>query len=243
MSKPPQDARWSLRLTFFFVGALVGILGAFVTFTLLPRQYRATATLQVAPPPGSALSSSAYLDSQYEVILGQSVLEPVIQSLNLPQKWNLDATQTLIRVRSAISVQTIAHTELLQIGALSPDPAHSVELANAIAESYQKLRTTGQFTDKPVAQLQAEIDRQREKVASLQSQPGPALDQALAVLKAAEARLSTESMKTLAPTVTIWERAEPADTSALPLPWLLLLAGPIVGIFLGTALALTVRPK
>ncbi len=183
MSESPKNSRWELRLTLFFFGLLIGLLGAAAVFVLLPRQYRPSTTLQIrstiepdagpssASPPNTS-SESINLEAQMEIIRSKEILEPVITAFQLGQKWGTAPEKTFNRLRHATTVKEIRNTELVQISVLDPDPKLAADLTNAIGGEYQKLRVKdqGQRALHLLNQLQTEVDDQRRKTDRLLEQ-------------------------------------------------------------------------
>jgi capsular exopolysaccharide synthesis family protein len=101
----------------------------------------------------------------------------VIEALGLEQKWKklygiLGKEQTLFRLRRMIDVREIRNTELIQISVLDQDKNEASEIANRIAEEYQRRRIGEQqgTVNRSLIQLKDEVAKQSRRVDELRAE-------------------------------------------------------------------------
>ena len=123
-----------------------------VTF-LLPETYASVSRIKVESdgPDRNASSYDPYfLQTTFEIIQSQTVLDPVIDKLHLNTVWGkeynggepLETTNTLAMLKSRISLTPERNTDLFNITVFSEDKNEAAQIANAIAKSYQDYRVT-----------------------------------------------------------------------------------------------------
>ncbi len=177
-------AYWKFSLVTFFV--VTGALA--VMIKLMPMQYIATATVIVNhenkdPLAGRDFTNieiGTYIPTQMELISSRSVLQPVIDKLNLtadkefsggfagpPQALNEVVSKNL---REAVQVKQGTGSQLLYISALSHWPVKAAKIANAVTEEY--LQQNRQRINDPAGEraerYSKELAELREKAAAAQ---------------------------------------------------------------------------
>ncbi len=172
--------RWPVILVIFL---LVVISTGVITF-LLPKQYEATALIQVqqnadfeifqSRSGGGASFDPRFTTTQFEIIKSKEILEPVVEKLGLAELWaekyEIRSEGLLLRkLDSMITLREVRNTDLISISALSPDREQAPEIANTIADEYQKARIREQqeWVSKSLATLQNEVEKQRSKTEKL----------------------------------------------------------------------------
>ena len=164
---------------------LVVITAAVVTY-FMPKQYASTVTMQVKQNDtqiqifdrqNGVGFDPRFLTTQFEIIQRKEILYPVIDSLGLEQRWKgefgfTSKEQAYFRLRNMIDVREIRNTELIQIIVMSTDRQEAAEIANRIAEEYQRKRIDEQqeLTARSLAQLNDEVEKQRKKVEDLRNE-------------------------------------------------------------------------
>ncbi|MEI8293926.1 MAG: polysaccharide biosynthesis tyrosine autokinase [bacterium] len=118
-----------------------------------------------------------FITTQFEIIQRKEILYPVIEALGLEQKWKklygiTGKEQTLFRLRRMIDVREIRNTELIQIGVLDQDRNEAAEIANRIAEEYQRRRIGEQqgTVNRSLIQLKDEVAKQSRRVDELRAE-------------------------------------------------------------------------
>lgn len=168
-------------LVFLLVVITVGV----VTY-LMPRQYRSAVTMEVQENAtylnvfggGEAgRFDPRFVTTQFEIIQRKEILYPVIEKLGLEKVWRerfgvSTKEQVYMILRSKIDVKEVRNTDLIQISALSTDKREAMEVANAIAEQYQKKRVEEEQrrANQSLTQLEDEVQKQRVKVEDLRKE-------------------------------------------------------------------------
>ncbi len=171
--------RWPIILVIFL---LVVISTGAITF-LLPKQYEATALIQVQQNAdleifqsrtGGASFDPRFASTQFEIIKSQQILEPVIAKLELAKRWQeryeIQSPELIRRkLNSMVTLREVRNTDLISISALSPSKEEAAELANTIAEEYQQARVREQqeWVSRSLLTLQDEVEKQRRKTEDL----------------------------------------------------------------------------
>jgi polysaccharide biosynthesis transport protein len=145
------------RTVIIAVFLLVAITATVVTF-ILPESYSSTARIKVDPDvtdiPGLAQTQSYipydpyFIQTAFEIIQDQVVLDPVIKNLNLNVEWGkkyaggevLQTSETMELLKKRMSLNTVRNTKLIEITVYSEDKDEAARIANAIAEAYKNYR-------------------------------------------------------------------------------------------------------
>jgi capsular exopolysaccharide synthesis family protein len=171
-----------VRLPLIILVFLLVVITAAVVTYFMPKTYVSTVTMQVKQvdtiinvfgQTGMGGLDPRFLTTQFEIIQRKEILYPVIDSLNLQQKWGLPSKeQAYFRLRNAVQMREIRNTELIQILVSSTDNREAMEIANRIAEEYQRKRIADsrEWIDKSLAQLREEVEKQRTKVDELRTE-------------------------------------------------------------------------
>ncbi len=125
-----------------WVFLLIVFAASLITF-LLPTSYLGTARVELtglAPQSGNPY----YVQTEFQVIESDSVLEGVVDSLKLDQRWGkkfnggtpLNNAEVMALMRSRIDLRPIRNTDVIEIGFFSSSPKEAAEIANKIAETY-----------------------------------------------------------------------------------------------------------
>lgn len=165
---------------------LVVITTGVVTY-FLPKQYESSVTMQINQNDtylkvfddrsGGGGFDPRFITTQFEIIQRKEILYPVIEALGLEQKWKklygiVGKEQTLFRLRKMIDVREIRNTELIQISVLDQDKNEASEIANRIAEEYQRRRIGEQqgTVNRSLIQLKDEVAKQSRRVDELRAE-------------------------------------------------------------------------
>ncbi|MEI6070781.1 MAG: polysaccharide biosynthesis tyrosine autokinase [Verrucomicrobiae bacterium] len=175
-----------VRLPLIILVFLLVVITAAVVTHFMPKQYQSTVTMQVKQndtlmkvfdrQSGMGFDPR-FLTTQFEIIQRKEMLYPVIDTLGLEQRWKGEfgltgKEQTFFRLRNMIDIREIRNTELIQISVMSTDPKEAAEIANRIADEYQKKRIEDQqmMVARSLTQLQDEVAKQRKKVEDLRNE-------------------------------------------------------------------------
>lgn len=128
-----------------------------VTF-LLPETYASVSRIKAESDNPS--NDPHFLQTTFEIIQSQTVLDPVIDKLHLNtvfgKKYNgnipLKTDETMQVLKSRMRLSPERNTKLINITVCSEDKNEAAQIANAIAKSYQDYRTKSQ-----VGKLDAQI--------------------------------------------------------------------------------------
>lgn len=159
---------------------LVVITTSIITY-FVPKQYVASATMQVKQNTeninvfGGNMGQGfdpRFITTQFEIMQRKEVLYPVIEQLGLTKKWGLPSNeQAYFKLGRALKMHELRNTELISINVYSTDRKEAAEIANAIAEEYQRRRNSEQkqWTDKSLTSLEEEVAKQQTKVDELKA--------------------------------------------------------------------------
>lgn len=114
-----------------------------------------------------------FAESQYEVMVGHEVLDPVIRRLDLQKKWSLNGTELPLetaygRLRGMVQPPEIRPPDSIQISIYSTDRVEAALLANAIAQEYVDQRAAHQqaAVEESVEQLRNEVQEDEAAVST-----------------------------------------------------------------------------
>ncbi|MFZ4777477.1 MAG: GumC family protein, partial [Terrimicrobiaceae bacterium] len=170
-----------VRLPLIILVFLLVVITAAVVTHFMPKEYGSAVTMQVKQNDtliqvfnqsgGGVGFDPRFLTTQFEIIQRKEMLYPVVDSLGLEQRWKgaygfTSKEQAYFKLRSMIDVREIRNTELIQISVMSTDRQEAAEIANRIAEEYQRKRIEDQqqMVSRSLTQLQDEVSKQRKKV-------------------------------------------------------------------------------
>lgn len=171
-----------LRLPIIVLAFLLVVVTAGVTTYFLPRQYQSNVIIEVEQNEqkirifsegfqGGMGMDPRFATTQFQIIQRKEMLYPVIDALNLVQKWAEEygirtKEQAYFKLRSMIDVREVRNTNLLQISVESTNPQEASDLANTIAQEYQRKRIDEQqkMLSRSLATLEDEVSKQRAKV-------------------------------------------------------------------------------
>lgn len=177
-----------LRLPLIVLTFLLVVITAGITTYFLPRQYRSNVIIEVEQNDqkirifregyeGGMGMDPRFATTQFQIIQRKEMLYPVIDSLGLVKKWAEQygvrtREEAYFKLRSMIDVREVRNTNLLQISVESTDPQEASDLANSIANEYQRKRIDEQqkLIERSLATLEDEVQKQREKVMETSSE-------------------------------------------------------------------------
>lgn len=168
---------------------LVALTATVVTYSL-PPLYMAVAKIRVdkdvsdiAPIADQTYMPSTYdpyfIQTEYEVIQSQVVLEKVVRDLKLNEVWGkkygqeqLDVERTLELLRKRLNVRPVRNTFIIEIRVFSPDRNEAALLANKIAEVYRDYRMAelDRLKNAGVETLRAQYEEHEAKIRKVQDE-------------------------------------------------------------------------
>ena len=179
-----------LRLPIIVLTFLLVVITAGITTYFLPRQYQSNVIIEVEQNDqkirifrdgyeGGMGIDPRFATTQFQIIQRKEMLYPVIDSLKLVEKWAESfgvrtREEAYFKLRSMIDVREVRNTNLLQISVDSTDPKEAADLANSIANEYQRKRIDEQqkLLNRSLATLEDEVAKQRKKVEETNQQMG-----------------------------------------------------------------------
>ena len=162
----------------FLVFVLVVGTGSIITY-LMPSRYMSSVTMQIRESDTSLQVFGRevverfdphFVTTQFEIMQRKEILYPVIENLQLEKKWRVksrDLAYAMLRKR--LTMRELRNTDLIQISVLDQDRSQTADIANTIAEEYQRRRIAEQqqWVNRSLIQLQDEVGKQRRKVDDL----------------------------------------------------------------------------
>lgn len=171
------------RKVIVFLVFLLVVLTVFTITLFQPKIYMAAARIKVEPerptvPMESGRDMPTYdpyfLQTQYEIIQSQKILNPVVDRLNLGEIWGggtpLPQDIAFKRLKGQISVRRYRDTSLIEITVYDRDGGLAAEIANTIAEVFERdrLEVKRQQTQKGIDKLRDEATQQADRVRVVQ---------------------------------------------------------------------------
>ncbi|EEF61035.1 LPS biosynthesis protein [Pedosphaera parvula] len=159
--------------------AILGIGGYLLT---LPEQYEATtrfrsvtdrSALSVDDSPHESYGGGYFIQTEFEVIQSELILNSAIEALHLRDTWAqrfhlptpLKTSEARALLKHQLQLKPVANAQLIELTFTSHDPGEAAQIANAIADSYvhyeENVRV--ELTKAHLAELQHELvalDRQ-----------------------------------------------------------------------------------
>ncbi|MEK7677808.1 MAG: carboxypeptidase regulatory-like domain-containing protein, partial [Verrucomicrobiota bacterium] len=154
-------------LTFFAAAAVI---------FLLPESFCSTARVRLTRggPNAPLWLDARFIETELAVLQSQRVLYPVIERLELDERWGarqrtggkLWRYEALALLKERLDVRSIRSSSLFDIRVLSEEPNEAAEIANAIAESYRSAQTTNhvRIVDSAVPGLQTVFSRKLQNL-------------------------------------------------------------------------------
>lgn len=112
--------------------------------------YQATATLQINKESNSVMDIGApivfnsndqeYLQTQYKNLLSRSLIESVVEDLDLQKDERYSQAQDIVRaVQGAITISPVRLSRLVQVSVEHPSPRVAAEIANKLLQNFLAL--------------------------------------------------------------------------------------------------------
>ncbi|MEI8289050.1 MAG: Wzz/FepE/Etk N-terminal domain-containing protein [Verrucomicrobiota bacterium] len=206
----------------FTVVFLVVLMTSVAITFILPESYASTCRIKVQSAADMSGGKTPYepyfLQTTFEVIQSQLVLDPVIAKLNLNVEWGkkyfngqtLKASEAREILKARTSLAPVRGTKLIAITVYSDDRNEAARLANAIADSYWAYRVVGAGKANASSQLSPPMHSDKFGTAGHEQD---ALEKTFPVL--------------------IFNRAEPGRYPVKPNKPLNIIIGAVAGAFVG----------
>ena len=168
------------RLILLIFLLVVGSVGLHTYFA--PREYNSIATIEVQADmtpvhlvenqtEARAPEDTKFSQTQIEIILRKGVIYPVIDRLNLLDKWSqngkrLSHEAAYDKLRGMLKLDGVRNTNLIQINVNAPDPQQAALLANTVAQMYMEQRIGEQTSiiSNSLEQLRDEVKKNEDIV-------------------------------------------------------------------------------
>ncbi len=168
---------------------LVVITATLVTF-ILPESFSSTARIKIerdqsdiAELQGHGANLGGYdpyfIQTEFEVIQSELILSKVIEALDLNRQWgkkyagnDLRTSETIGLLKGRIDLRPVRNTSLIEIRVYSEKPKEAAEIANKVAEVYQKFRLDERkkLSQGGITALEERFGEQEQKVAKMQKE-------------------------------------------------------------------------
>lgn len=162
---------------------LVVITATLVTF-ILPESYSSTSRIKIERDrsdiselqQGGAAQMGYdpfFIQTEFEVIQSETILNPVVNRLKLSEKWaktfggvTLKEVESRRILKGKIRLAPVRGTSLIDITVYDPNPGDARDIANAIAEEYQRHRVDERkkLTQGGIVALQSQFEEQEGKI-------------------------------------------------------------------------------
>ena len=166
---------------------LLVVLTAGVTTYFMPRQYKASVSMELKGDQENSLRvfresggpsglDPRFAPTQFEIMQRKEVLYPVVEKLKLGVLWAAEAggtplnkEQAYFKLRSLMGLRQVRNTEVLELSVTYPDAAKAAEIVNVIAESYQqkKRELRQDMTRSSLTELNSQLESQRNRVTEM----------------------------------------------------------------------------
>lgn len=198
-SSPPPETKlhfldyWRIirirKTVILAVFLLVVITATLVTF-ILPESYSSTARIKVERnrsdigefAQGASVPAGYdpfFIQTEFEVIQSETILDPVIERLELGTKWAkayggqpLKLVETRRILKNKVKLNPVRNTTLIDVTVYSENPEEAKDIANAIAEAYKKHRVDEviELSRGGIKALDARLQEQDQKIREAQVQ-------------------------------------------------------------------------
>lgn len=139
--------RWLMILMSFM---LLFAFAAILTY-IMPRKYRGKVDMRIERIAKSIdvfqghtdniPMLEAWMKTEIETITKPETLYPVVDQLDLMDRWELPSRQmALAKLRANLDTQSSPRSDIVEIEFYDPDPKLAAEIANVVAEGYMKKR-------------------------------------------------------------------------------------------------------
>jgi capsular exopolysaccharide synthesis family protein len=161
---------------------LVFTTAAVITY-VMPKKFESFATIEIKPrapvisPLGVQMTESSgstritpqFFNTEFEKIKSRNSLLKVIDSLDLPTKWDQDREYVLRVLRNVVNTQNIRGTDLIEIRVRHTSKEDARDIATEVARAYRDYRreTEGRYAERGIVELARAVRAQKDKVEEL----------------------------------------------------------------------------
>ena len=227
----------------FVVVFLIIFITSVAVTLILPESYASRATIKIDGEGVTVNYDPYFLQTQFEIISSQSVLEPVIDKLHLREIWGkkyfngerIKETEMLKILKGRLSIAPVRGTKLADITVYSEDRTEAAQIANAIAESYRDYRVNERVKlaakevnvleqqykneGEQIQKSQAELEARRQESSTspqLLKASEQELSQVLELHKLLHAKIHAAKLDVVIPHTTMVQITDPAEPGKAP---------------------------
>ena len=176
--------RKAIIITVFLITAIIATA---VTF-ILPPSYASTTEIEIEPDYVADINVGGqtyatydpyFIQTEYEIMQDQQVLNRVVDALNLNEVWGkkynngepFKTSETIEFLKRKISLDPVRNTKLIDITVYDDDPQEAADLANGIATAYRdyRLDLQRQRIMGGIKVLQDTFDADAQKIQAMQA--------------------------------------------------------------------------
>jgi uncharacterized protein involved in exopolysaccharide biosynthesis len=138
----------TIFLRIFMMVFLTSVIISVIITNILPETYASTAKIKVENDHFATEYDPYFMQTQFEIMESELVLDQVIDRLNLNVAWGkkyfagetLKTSETRQILRGRLNLAPVRNTKLVAITAYSDDKVEAAQVANAISVAYQDYR-------------------------------------------------------------------------------------------------------
>jgi len=156
---------------------LVFMTAAVITY-VMPKKFESSATIEVKPrgrtidPLQQVTASSRpqmtpqFFGTEFEKIKSRNSLSRVVETLDLPNKWNTDKETALNILKGIVGTQNIRGTGLISIRVRHTNKEDARDVTAEVARAYKDYRTEleSKSLEKGINELRRAVREQQDKV-------------------------------------------------------------------------------
>jgi len=173
-----------VRLPFIILVFLTVVIVAAVATFMSPKMYSAATTMEIRRSDyfmqifggrQQSRSDPRFLMTQFEIMQRKEMLSPVVEKLNLVERWRHEgvttADQAYRRLRGMISLREVRNTDLVEVVATGRNAQEAADISNAVSARYieNRIEEVGTWVNKSLSSLEQEAAAQRLEVAKLRA--------------------------------------------------------------------------
>ncbi|MDR3457380.1 MAG: GNVR domain-containing protein [Verrucomicrobiae bacterium] len=165
--------------TFVVVFLITVLMSVAITY-ILPESYASTTRMKVENDPPTTGYDPYFIQTQFEIMQSELVLDRVIDKLNLNVEWGkryfagktLKSVETREILRGRLGLAPVRNSQLVAITAYSDDSHEAASIANAIGQAYQDYREDARSAAeaKGLDVLQQEYKEEEEQIRQFQTE-------------------------------------------------------------------------
>jgi len=147
----------------------------------MPETYESTARIKLENDQPGASYDPYSIQTQFEIMQSQAVLDPVIDKLKLDVNWGKKyfsgetpkPGESLKILRSRLMLHPVRNTKLVSISVFGEDKNEAAQIANAIAGSYRdyRIKSRGELAAREIEALPPGKEKQAAQLEAQKPKP------------------------------------------------------------------------